>query len=123
MVNRPRLICTLERFTASFGQSVFLTLIAANVGALPRVADCLETKQFFILSHSCIATFVDRPDVALMVTELRLNLPEPMSAWTVPTPPLQVFTPQLPEARSRSSGESIFDDEVWQNILADFSNS
>ena len=121
MVNRPRLICTLERFTASFGQSVFLTLIAANVGALARVVACLET--FFILSRSCIATFVDRPDVALMVTELRLNLSEPMSAWTVPTPPLQVFGPQLPEAQSLSSGESIFEDEVWQRILADFSNS
>ena len=123
MVNRPRLICTLERFTASFGQSVFLTLIAANVGALARVVDCLETKQFFILSRSCIATFVDRPDVALMVTELRLNLSEPMSTWTVPTPPLQVFGPQLPEAQSLSSGESIFKDEVWQRILAYFSNS
>ena len=122
-MNRPRLICTLERFTASFGQSVFLTLIAANVGAFARVVDCLETKQFFILSQSCIATFVDRPDVALMVTELRLNLSEPMSAWTVPTPPLQVFGPQLPEAQSLSSGESIFEDEVWQRILADFSNS
>ena len=122
MVNRPSLICTLDRFTASFGQSVFLHLIAANVGALARVVDFLQAKQFFILSQSCIATFVDRPDVALVVTELRLNLPEPMSTWTVPTPPLQVCEPRSPEAQSRSSGQSIFEEEVWQRIFADASN-
>ena len=122
MVNRPRLTCTLDRFTASFGQSVFLHLIAANVGAFARVVDYLETKRFFILSLGCIAIFVDRPDVALVVTELRLNLAEPMSAWTVPTPPLQAFEPQSPEAQSRSSGQSIFEEEVWQRIFADESN-
>ena len=122
MVNRPRLVCALDRFTASFGQSVFLHLIAADVGALARVVDYLETKQFFVLCQSCIATFVDRPDVALVVTELRLNLSEPMSTWTVPTPPLQAFEPRSPEAQSRSSGQSIFEEEVWQRILADASN-
>ena len=121
-MNRPRLVCALDRFTASFGQSVFLHLIAANIGAFARVVDFLEMKQFFILSQSCIATFVDRPDVALVVTELRLNLSEPMSTWTVPTPPLQVFEPRSPETQSRSSGQSISEDEVWQHILADASN-
>ena len=107
-MNRSRLICILERFTTAFGQAAFLNLIVANVGALARRVDRLETKQFFISSQISIATLVDRPDVALMVTELRLKMPEPMSAWTVPTPPLQVFGPQLPEAQSRSSGASNF---------------
>ena len=123
MVDRPSLSCSLERFTASFGASAFLKYIAANAGALARVVECLETKHFFLLSRCCIAIFVDRPDIALLVTEYRLNLSEPMSTWTVPTPPVQILDEQQPVAQSISSGESIFNDEVWQQILADVSNS
>ena len=124
MVNRPALICSLDRFTASFRCSLFLEWVATQCSLLARVVDFLDGRQFFLLTRCCIAIFVDRPDVALMLTELRLNLSEPLSSWTVPTPPLQAMTDaqpdgQAPDAPSVSSGASIFDDEVWQRLLND----
>ena len=122
MVNRPALVCSLDRFTVSFRCSLFLELVATQCSLLARVVDYLDGRQFFLLTRCCIAVFVDRPDVALMLTEMRLNLSEPMSSWTVPTPPLQVMAVaqqggQAPDDLSISSGASIFDEEVWQRIL------
>ena len=46
-------------------------------------------EYFFLFARSCIGIFADRGELALAITENRLQLDAPMSSWSVPTPPVQ----------------------------------
>ena len=105
MVRPVKLYCSLARFTASFLSSEFLDKIWRQFEFSTFVMRHLDWKQFFLFSRCCLATFVDRNDVALAVTENRMQLSAPLSTWTVPTPPVQmpVLDLQMPSDSDSSS--------------------
>ena len=106
MVRPVKLYCSLARFTASFRPSEFLQQIWRRYEFSTFIMRHLDWKQFFLFARCCLATFVDRSEVALAVTEDRLQLPAPMSSWSVPTPPVQaqVVDLQMPSDGDSSSG-------------------
>ena len=109
MVRPVKLHCSLARFTASFRSTEFLDKIWRQFEFSTFVMRHLDWKQFFLFARCCLATFVDRNDVALAVTEDRMQLAVPLSAWTVPTPPVQM--PAL-EFQVPSDVTSVSSDEI-----------
>ena len=84
-----KLSCSLARFTASFRSSFFLQAIWRLCGMRTGIVQFLEWSTFFLFARSCIGIFADRGELALAITENRLQLDAPMSSWSVPTPPVQ----------------------------------
>ena len=84
-----KLVCSLARFTASFRGSNFLQSIWRLFEMRTGIMQFLEWNTFFLFARSCIGVFADRGELALAVTENRLQLDAPMSSWSVPTPPVQ----------------------------------
>ena len=94
---RVRLVCDLARFTQG----------CRNCGALisdlwlfftisTGVFAFLDTHSQYRFLQCCIVVYVDRSEVALGATELRLNFQ--LLSWGVPTPPVQAVAPQLDNA-------------------------
>ena len=94
---RVRLVCDLARFTQG----------CRNCGALisdlwlfftisTGVFAFLDTHSQYRFLQCGIVVYVDRSEVALGATELRLNFQ--LLSWGVPTPPVQAVAPQLDNA-------------------------
>ena len=88
----PRLPVDLDRFTQRCHLSgTFVNHIWINFEIAIIVAVYLDTHTVHRLFFSCLVIQVDRSDVALGATSIRLNCHS--QPWTVPTPPLQHFSP------------------------------
>lgn len=86
----PRLPVDLDRFalrcrlSGTFGCDIWLYFEIAI-----RIATYLDTFAVTRLFITCLVIQVDRSDVALGATAIRLKCPR-SCAWTVATPPVQV---------------------------------
>lgn len=90
----PRLVlvCDLERFTNGLHISgPFVSEIWCAYDISVIVTAFLDTFSQARLLLSCVVLQVDRSDVALSVTALRLHIA--LSSWGVPTPPVQAYLP------------------------------
>ena len=88
----PRLPVDLDRFSERChcsGAFVCHVWIRFEISIL--VASYLDTFSVTRLFISCLVIQVDRSDVALGSTSLRLQCQS--QPWTVPTPPVQAFSP------------------------------
>ena len=48
----------------------------------------LNNRDFFVLSSTCIVTYLDKSEVSLSATALRLQVSRQLDSYEVPTPPL-----------------------------------
>ena len=85
-----RLVCDLARFTYCCNHSgTFVAELWCFFAISTGVVVYLDTFSQHRLLRTCIVLQVDRTDVALGATEIRLGLR--LSSWGVPTLPVQAF--------------------------------
>ena len=48
----------------------------------------LNNRDFFVLSSTCIVTYLDKSEVSLSATAIRLHVSRQLDSYEVPTPPL-----------------------------------
>ena len=48
----------------------------------------LNNRDFFVFSSTCIVTYLDKSEVALSATAIRLQVSRQLDSYEVPTPPL-----------------------------------
>ena len=84
------MIISLSRFSQINSQEPFALLSSTGwfdiQTAILSALDPRESRRFLL---SCLALYCERTDLLLSATQLRLQLD--LSAFTVPTPPVQVF--------------------------------
>ena len=93
----------LGRFTGAVDRAVpFTRCVWFYFTISTRVFTFLDPGDQIRCSLTCVVIQVDRIEVALGATELRLELA--LSSWSVPTPPLAAFSLQ-----TSSNGDVISD--------------
>ena len=88
----PVLAVDLDRFTERCRLSgTFICHVWIDFEVSIRIAAFLDTFGQARVFRTCLVVQVDRSDVALGATTVRLNCHS--KAWTVATPPVQYFSP------------------------------
>ena len=108
----PRLVlaCDLARFTQGCRASGPLLadlwcFFDISIGVIAY----LDTFSHFRLLQCCLVLYVDRTDVALGATALRLGIH--LQSWGVPTPPVQIVAVPAATVWDESS-DSVSSDEL-----------
>ena len=90
----PRIVCDLARFTAGFQNSgPFVAELWCWFSVSTTIVAYLDTFTQHRLLRACLVLQVDRTDVALGSTEVRLRIN--LDSWSVQTPPVQAFVPPV----------------------------
>ena len=95
--------CSLGRFSAGHNSCAFLNTVWRHYSVSIYVVTFLQPADHFRLARAQIVILVDRAEVALCATALVLGFNSVLSSFTVPTPPLQVWS-----RRSSSNGGDLF---------------
>ena len=105
----PNFLVDLERFILRCRHSGhFVRDIWVQFAVSTTVVAFLDTHSQIRVLRSCIVVYVDRSEVALGSTSVRLHCID--QAWTVATPPLQAFSAAHSTTSSWWSSDSGFDD-------------
>ena len=83
--------CDLQRFTQAVDHSgTFVRNLWIQFAVSVQVFAFLHPADHLQCSFTCVVLQVDRWEVALGATEVRLGLN--LSSWSVPTPPVQAYS-------------------------------
>ena len=108
-----KLTCDLARFTQGCQAcGPLVSELWCFFAISTSVIAYLDTYSHFRWLQCCIVVYIDRTDVALGATELRLGIQLP--SWGVPTPPVQAIAAQAATVWDLSdlSADSETDDDI-----------
>ena len=104
----PSLVCPLDRFTAAVNQAPpFIHRLWIQFTPSIVIFTFLQPIDHCFLALTCIVVYVDRAEVALGATELRLGWD--LSSWSVPTPPVQDYGSAI--------SDTIASDSEWRTLF------
>ena len=83
------MIITLERISHCNHQERFLCAVPDWFDIQTRIFSALTPLESFRISHSCIVLYIDRRDLLLAATAVRIHYSG--SGWSVATPPVQLY--------------------------------
>ena len=84
------MIISLTRFSQINSQELFI--LASSTGWFDiqtAILSALDPRASRLFLHTCLVLYCERTDLLLSATQFRLHLD--LSAFTVPTPPVQAF--------------------------------
>ena len=84
--------CILTRFSNGHNSCAFLHTVWRHYSASVRVFTFLTPADQHRLARAHVVIFVDRSEVALSATSSILGFDSILSSFSVPTPPVQVWT-------------------------------
>ena len=84
--------CSLERFSAGHNCCDLLNIVWRHYEVSVTVFQFLDPTAQYRLAKAHIVILIDRSEVALSATARSLGLDSILSSFSVPTPPLQVWS-------------------------------
>ena len=104
--------CSLDRYCISVRQVFFTHFLLTDWRVCTLVTVYLEPRDFQFLFRTRICLYADRSDLALSATSTVLHYVG--SSWSVPTPPVAVWSQAVVLSSDSSSSSQPFSDHVLQ---------